>query len=315
MPVLDEEERAIDDSARKVLSAMVEKAVPEADSAAHWNELVGQGWLLMLVPEDSGGLGLPLRYGVVVARQLGMNGCSLPVVPAMAAARALAMMAPGHKLTGRVLEEGALVPALLMQGHMPLFGPTVPRPEGYLVLDRDDGLILWEETTPVAKDDCLQLLDGSLAACLVPPAHPDAIHQMCGAGGLKCTLAILTAAELLGIADAVFQKTVEYLKTRQQFGRPIAKFQALQHRLADMFVKLQALEALVFEAARAELGPRSAFAARAAIHRARETTIDLCQEAVQLHGAMGYSDECEIGARLKRAMVIDSIVARSLSEA
>lgn len=107
------------------------------------------------------------------------------------------------------------------------------------------------------------------------------------------------AAEMLGAADEAFERTVAYLKTRVQFGRPIGSFQALQHRAAKAFGALEMARSVLAKAA-AEQTPLLISLAKAEIgDTAKLVTI----EAVQLHGGIGVTDEFDLGFYVKRVRV------------
>lgn len=115
------------------------------------------------------------------------------------------------------------------------------------------------------------------------------------------------AAEMYGSARQAFDLTVEYLKTRVQFDKPIGAFQALQHRATDMLGQLELTRAAVRAAlialdADAPDAPRLVSLAKAL---AGKTLRKVAQEAVQLHGGIGMTDEHDAGLYLKRAQVAD----------
>ncbi|MGB6306814.1 MAG: acyl-CoA dehydrogenase family protein, partial [Steroidobacteraceae bacterium] len=115
-------------------------------------------------------------------------------------------------------------------------------------------------------------------------------------------------AEAVGIIEALNEATLNYLKTRKQFGVPIGKFQALQHRMADMFIAAQqsrsmAVNAAVYgDADDAAVRRRAVSAAKAYIGRAARL---VGQEAVQMHGAMGVVDDVMVSHYFKRLTMID----------
>ena len=113
------------------------------------------------------------------------------------------------------------------------------------------------------------------------------------------------AAEMLGSAAEAFERTVQYLKDRKQFGVPIGSFQALKHRAAQMFCEIEATRSAVVAACSAlDEGGKDA-AALAALAKAKASdTLFLCgNEGVQMHGGIGMTDEHEIGFFTKRARV------------
>ena len=115
--------------------------------------------------------------------------------------------------------------------------------------------------------------------------------------GLADTAAILLAAEQIGAAARCLDLTVAYTKDRVQFGRPIGSFQALKHRMADMYVKVQSARAVVNEAI-ARPSPTSAALARVA---ASEAFSAVAAEAVQMHGGIAITWEHDIQLYFKRA--------------
>jgi alkylation response protein AidB-like acyl-CoA dehydrogenase len=122
----------------------------------------------------------------------------------------------------------------------------------------------------------------------------------------------LLCAEAVGAMDALFGATLEYLKTRQQFGVPIGKFQALQHRMADMYVHLeQARSMALLAAVRLADDARGGSAAErrravaAAKYRVGQAARFVGQQAIQLHGGMGVTDELPASHYFKRLSTIE----------
>jgi len=116
------------------------------------------------------------------------------------------------------------------------------------------------------------------------------------------------AAEMLGSACEAFERTVQYLKDRKQFGVPIGSFQALKHRAAELFAEIEVtrsavLAALVAIDEAAEDAPALASLAKA---KANETLRLVSSEGIQMHGGIGMTDEHEIGFFLKRARVAEA---------
>jgi alkylation response protein AidB-like acyl-CoA dehydrogenase len=117
------------------------------------------------------------------------------------------------------------------------------------------------------------------------------------------------AAELLGVADEAFARTVEYLKQRRQFGCLIGEFQGLQHRAAQLYTELEITRAAVLKAQQClDQGASNAGdLVSVAKARAGRTATLAVQEAVQMHGGMGMTDEFEIGFFMKRARVLQEL--------
>jgi alkylation response protein AidB-like acyl-CoA dehydrogenase len=114
-------------------------------------------------------------------------------------------------------------------------------------------------------------------------------------------------AEMLGSAAEACARTLHYLKHRVQFGVPIGSFQALKHRAAQLFIEIELCRSAVMAAARAlDAGSAEARAlVSLAKARASETAMLVANEAVQMHGGIGMTDEHEIGFYLKRARVAE----------
>jgi alkylation response protein AidB-like acyl-CoA dehydrogenase len=114
-------------------------------------------------------------------------------------------------------------------------------------------------------------------------------------------------AEMLGSMSEAFDRTLEYLKTREQFGAPIGSFQALKHRAAEMFIEIELCRSTVMAAARGvDAGdPDSALLVSLAKARCSDAAIEVANEAIQMHGGIGMTDEHDIGFYLKRARVAE----------
>lgn len=125
----------------------------------------------------------------------------------------------------------------------------------------------------------------------------------------RATLAV--SAEAVGVMDTMLAKTVEYSKTRKQFGVAIGTFQALQHRMAEMFIECQLARSIVIMAAmkldsttdRDEMA-KAVAAAKSQIGRAMRK---VGQESVQIHGGIGVTDELDVGHYFKRVTAIENL--------
>ncbi|MEH6588646.1 MAG: acyl-CoA dehydrogenase [Halioglobus sp.] len=117
---------------------------------------------------------------------------------------------------------------------------------------------------------------------------------------------VAMGAEALGSMQVLLDTTVEYTKTRKQFGQPIGKFQALQHRMAEMYLRLEETRSLLFNAAiQLDANSDESAAACAALKvKVAEAGRYISQQAVQLHGGIGMTDELVVGHHFKRLMVL-----------
>jgi alkylation response protein AidB-like acyl-CoA dehydrogenase len=118
------------------------------------------------------------------------------------------------------------------------------------------------------------------------------------------------AAEMLGLADEVFGRTVTYLKERRQFGKAIGEFQALQHRAAQLYIDIEITRAAVLKALQALDADVAKATAPVAVAKARagSTATRAVQEGVQMHGGMGMTDQFDIGFFMKRARVCEEFL-------
>ena len=115
-------------------------------------------------------------------------------------------------------------------------------------------------------------------------------------------------AEAVGVMEKLLAATSEYVKTRQQFGQPISRFQVLQHRLADMFMETELSKSMLYFAAMevAKGGAEGARAASMLKVKIGNAGRVVGQQAVQLHGGMGITDELDVGHFFKRLTCINS---------
>ncbi|MCV6623306.1 MAG: acyl-CoA dehydrogenase family protein [Cellvibrionaceae bacterium] len=127
----------------------------------------------------------------------------------------------------------------------------------------------------------------------------------------QATLAV--CAEAVGAMGVSLEKTVEYTKTRVQFGVPISKFQALQHRMADMFVEHQQAKSMLLRAVMlSEQDPAAAAKAiSAAKYRIGTAARNIGQESVQIHGGIAVTDELDVGHYFKRLTMLEMMFGNS----
>jgi len=113
---------------------------------------------------------------------------------------------------------------------------------------------------------------------------------------------------LLGVMSRALELTLTYVGQREQFGRAIGSFQAIQHRLVDLFIQQElsrntlARAVAVFDTTHDPA--RRAAAVSAAKARASDAALLITRQAIQLHGGIGFTDECDIGLYMKRALVL-----------
>lgn len=178
-------------------------------------------------------------------------------------------------------------------------------------------LFLVDHDTPGIRIERTAMVDARNAARIgfdKVRVGADALIAEAGAGwaALEETLDVARsalAAELTGIADEAFARTLAYLKERRQFGRIIGEYQALQHRAAALFTEIELTRALVLHCQQQLDG--AAADARATVSaakaRAGATATLAVQEGVQMHGGIGMTDELDIGLYMKRVRTVQEL--------
>lgn len=209
----------------------------------------------------------------------------------------------GHRLTGsktQVLDgfgaDAVIVPARTSGGVADRAGITL-----FLVEMGAPGLSVERQSRVDCRNAASLRLDA--VAC-----GPEAIVGVVGEGGtlLEAVIdraTVVLAAEMLGGMSEVFEQTLEYLKTRVQFGVPIGSFQALQHRAARVYMEIELARSSVMAAARAVDAGQADAVKLVSLAKARCGTAYLlaANEAVQMFGGVGMTDEYDVGFHLKRA--------------
>jgi alkylation response protein AidB-like acyl-CoA dehydrogenase len=157
--------------------------------------------------------------------------------------------------------------------------------------------------------------DLTLQAVRVPRDHVvGQLHQGSGIVTAVANEAILAlAAEAVGAMHALHRDTVQYTQQRVQFGHPLADFQVLQHRMVDMFSEYQLARSLLYRATMeaTQGAPTAQRAIHALKHLVGRAGMFVAENAVQLHGGMGMTEELRIGHYLKRMLVIDLLFGNS----
>lgn len=207
---------------------------------------------------------------------------------------------------------------VLLQGEKLMVLPGAAA-SGWLVSARgnDDAMLLWvPRGTSGVTEILTPLVDASQSATLrfeqvVLPAQALLAQGVAAQDALRYALAagqILQAAELLGTGQALLAQTLAYLRTRSQFGKPIGSFQALQHRCVDMFIHLEVAQATLAEvlalagdSTGLSLNRLEAEASRVNA-RCTAAALQTSRSAVQLHGAIGYTQECDVSLYYKRVL-------------
>lgn len=279
------------------------------DAAASWQMLVDLGCLAMTLPEAKGGLGLGAEASAVVHAELGRS-----LVPGGAIGQSLAVtaLAAADDLAERdALLERALAgdvfaaPLGGFRGTTAIAVADADRASHLLWFD-NAGVFLVPLDSPgvtitprTSWDEGRRLFDVDIgSAARLALASGNAAPAL--SAQLQSALQLALAADSLGGAAAILEITVAYLETRRQFDRPLAMYQALKHRCADMKTWLVAAEALLWQVAG---GTEDSVATGALKAHATEVYAAITEEAVQLHGGIGLTAEHQCHLFLKRSLL------------
>jgi alkylation response protein AidB-like acyl-CoA dehydrogenase len=339
--LLSEEQVLLRDAAAKLGASRgarrartLRDAGTEIDSAA-WAEMINAGWLSALIAEKDDGLGLGMFDLALALEETGKQIVMAPLVEAAAAIWAVTnAAAPGHSSRARI-ESKIVVPVTTLPGQRYdgaagiVFDPKASVLSGsvsFVPLGASADLFLVDAKS--GKDTVLCLVprtaaglniattpnvDGSTSSTLtfsgatIPGddivARGDAVAATVTA--MQEILVLGTSVELLGVAQAALDMTIGYTKLREQFGKLIGSFQALQHRMVDCYVDAELNRSLLFKVLSAwdedASHPAMVSAVKARVGKGALKTV---RAALQLHGAIGYTDEHDIGIYYKRAVAL-----------
>lgn len=317
---------------------------PDGLSRDLWRGFGEMGLAGVLVAEDQGGSGLGAVEAGVVAEALGRTLTPSPFLSTgVLAARVLGQAGSGEQTAawlGRIAAGEAILTLAVDEGakHAPARMTTRAERSGNgfllngaksFVLDghvadamivaavTEGGVTLFlvDPATPGVAIERTVMVDAHNAARVTltdVAVDADAVIGAVDGGGpvLEAALDLgraCGAASLVGAGDQAFQITLEYLRTRKQFGKEIGAFQALQHRAAHLFTEIELARAAVLAAlqgldAGREDAPVLVAVAKAKAGRVAELAV---QEGVQMHGGVGMTDEYDIGLFMKRVRVLN----------
>jgi len=319
-----------------------------------WADVVELGWPALAVAEEHGGLGLGFVEQVLVAEELGRAVAPCPLLttttqfaPAVrelgdegAGGRFLPSVAAGTS-TGTLAwaEEGRWAldavratarrdgDGWVLDGGKAAVVDGASADEVVVIARAEDGLGAFV----VAGADVLatprKLLDPSLPVADLRLdgvavgddrvlAEPGADHVERALTRVGEEAAVALAAMTSGACRRIFEVTVDYAKVREQYGRPIGSFQALKHRLVDLYLAVERATALVYYAALtiAEDAPDRSIAAAAAKAAAGDAQRLVAEDGLQLHGGIGYTWEHDLHFLLKRAKAGDALFGSAVAQ-
>lgn len=313
------------------------------DSGGGWEpgmirELAEAGVLGAAVPEENGGLGMGLAACGVIAEEVGRVIAPEPVVATVGLSLGLLRrLCPDHAMIEQLIggetvlatawqergPNGGLAEANCRYANGKLTGNKAwvvgaAEAQGFLVLAKGDSgpvLVMAEAGAAGLSVERRTQADGSAMGELSFAGTP--AQELADGGAVADAFdeavndsTALTAAELVGLSARAFEIALDYIKTREQFDKPIGSFQVIQHRAVDLHLACEVAQAGVREALAimdSETDPkvRAQLASRAKA-RAVTTAKKITRDAIQLHGAVGYTDEFDIGLYLNRALVLSA---------
>jgi alkylation response protein AidB-like acyl-CoA dehydrogenase len=285
-----------------------------------FREMAAQGWIGLRLPVDKGGVGLGMAEYCALAEELGAALAPEPLIPAALSAALLAaadfsgldsVLGGEQYIVTAWQEAPSTLDVAGTSGTPRLFLPYAGGADGFLVPVRTGDTLALQFQPARGADLSLEATQDGGTFGTLRPSGGEVLRGDLG-DALTNALdeaALATAAFLLGVMDQAFELTLEFLRTRQQFGKFIGSFQALQHRAADLKLQIALTRASITSAAKILDGPDSAPPARhaavaAAKVRASEAAMLVTRQAIQLHGGIGYTDEADIGLYLRKAMTL-----------
>jgi alkylation response protein AidB-like acyl-CoA dehydrogenase len=303
-----------------------------------WPSAASSGWLGLEIAEDLGGAGASFAEVCLICEELGRARVGGPYLGSVVlGAGLLNDLEPGEVRDGllRQIAEGAATPvAVLSAGEstatfdlsgsgssVSLSGSAAFAP------DASTSVSLLVPATASDGAPIVVVLDGSAAGVTVTdrpvldltrrladvtvngaPVDPDFVLSFRDDGGVALRrlperAAVAVACDSLGVAAAMLETTVEYVKVREQFGRPIGSFQAVKHACADMLVQITIGRELLQQAIDAvtQNDPSADAAVSMAKSFVCSAAVTVTGKAMQLHGGMGYTWESGIHLAVKRA--------------
>ncbi|MBF5089218.1 acyl-CoA dehydrogenase [Novosphingobium sp. NBM11] len=281
-----------------------------------WSEISAMGWLGIRLPETAGGAGLGMAEYAALAGEVGAALLPEPFIEAQLALDLMGKDAPAEALSGDKLvlpawldtPDGLTLAGGITEAEGRISGrrrfvPMAAAADVFLVVSTEACWLIDAKAAGVSLE-IESTLDGGHTATLILDGVEAKRLSAPDAKALEAA-ALATASALLGLMERAFAITLDYLKTRVQFGQPIGYFQALQHKAVDMEIEIGLTRAVLRDAVETfDTGDDCRRITSRAKARAADAAMLVTRQAVQFHGAIGYTDEADIGLFLRRAMVL-----------
>ncbi|HVV29387.1 MAG TPA: acyl-CoA dehydrogenase [Mycobacteriales bacterium] len=335
---ITDEHRALSDSVRDVLQDRGARTDARAvlngsldGLPRFWTDACKLGWFGLHVQERFGGGGHTPAEAVVVLEQLGAHVAPGPALPIMLAAAVLQQAiarqeaqpgtavlpddAGAHWLPG--LCRGEISAAIALDADLESDGTTVSGSAAAVLGHADADLVL----VPVGTD--LVVLGGGPGLDLEPVTDP--LDRTIPVMALRCRGArivavlpgaradarrfgrLFAAAQATGGIAWCLRTTVDYVRQREQFGRPVGSFQAVKHHCANMLLDAEVASAAVWDGARSATGAEAELGASVAAAMTLPAYVRIAQQTIQLHGGIGYTWEHDAHLYLRRATALAAL--------
>jgi len=286
-----------------------------------WGEIGKLGWLGLHLPEEHGGSGFGLPELVIVVEQFGRAVAPGPFVPTVIASAVIAAAGPPD-LQARLLPglaSGSAIGAVALSGDVAdggdgadATGSAGIAASGHLadvlLVAQGEDVLVVETANGGVKTEVPANLDPTRRIARVTLTGAPATVLPGAARVLTDLSRLLFAAEATGVAREVTEQAARYAKVREQFGRPIATFQAVKHHCANMLVAAELATAAVWDAARAGEGSQLGYTAAIAATLAVPAGVQNAQLNIQVHGGIGFTWEHDAHLYLRRAGAIQALV-------
>jgi alkylation response protein AidB-like acyl-CoA dehydrogenase len=290
-----------------------------------WSQAASLGWLGFGIPDQYGGVGMGARGLAILHTELGRQAAPGPYIATLSAAQAIIESGPEavrKTWLPRIAsgEISAAVPATPgavaltrsgagVSGTLRCLGARdaafvlAPAGDAWVIVELAEAEVnatpMWDRTREMID---IRLRDMKPAAILKDGEATS--------GALVRAMALATAADSCGAAHSVTGRTIAYMKTREQFGQPIAGFQALKHRAADLATKLAVMDEMVAHAINRIVAdePDADIWVSLAKADVTETFVLIATDCVQLHGGVGFTWDYDPHIFLKRARLNEVLV-------
>ena len=290
-----------------------------------WAQAGQLGWLGLGIPEQFGGLGMGAQGLAILHGELGRQAAPGPYIASLSAAQTIVETA-GESICQTWLprlasgEVSAAVPATLDVRSLSRSGAGVSGTlrclgavdAAFLLAPADDAWVIVnlasaELTVAPMWDGTRDVIDVRLEDATPIGILPDAAATR---AALTRAMALAIAADSAGGARSITERTIDYMKTREQFGQPIAGFQALKHRVADLTTKLAVADEMVRHAVQRTVTdePDAGLWAMLAKSEVTEACVFVTTDCVQLHGGVGFTWDFDPHIFLKRARLNEVLI-------